>query len=223
MCNPEHEPIRYQFLLKHFPSRGIPLDRVKWVRGPWGSELTSQQFFEHYDPFDKHLGISHALSFKSAALLRAEVSLILTFREAVRQALEDGHPHVIIFESDVLLRDDFLERLAVVLADAKNRQWDYISLSEGVGTRPNGHNPSYFGPTKLYDPPWQWVFRCGDSNLLCRSFLMKLSQGLEHVRECLDWELNAQIIAFGGKALWVDPPLVEPGSGRWRFISQLPG
>jgi len=221
MCNPEYEPVRYQFLLKHFPSRGIPLENVKWVKGIWGSELTRDQFFEHYDQFHHRLGISLALSFKSAALLRAEVSLILTFRQAVRQAIEDGHENVIIFESDVFLREDFLDRLKLILED--KQPWDYISLSEGVGTRPEGHNPSYFGPTKLYNPPWQWVFRCGDSNLLCRRFLLKLSQGLEQVRECLDWELNAQILAVDGKALWADPPLVEPGSGRWRFISQLPG
>lgn len=225
LCNPEYEPIRYQLLLKHLPARGIPLEKVKFVHGPWGSEIDSETYFNSYDPYNSRFGSDTALCFKAARLLKAEISLILSFHKAVRIALEDGVESAIFFESDVILREDFLSRLKTVIgiskADAHNA-WDYISLGEGVGTRPPGHAPSYFGPTQLYDPPHQFVFRCCDSMLLRRSFLEKLSQTLLPVRECLDWEMNIQMMIHDGKSLWVDPPLVEPGSGRWRTLSLLP-
>jgi hypothetical protein len=220
MCNPEYEPIRYQLLLKHLPERGIPLEKIKWVHGPWGSEITSGTYFGAYDPYATRFGLDKALTFKASRLLKAEVSLILSFHKAIHMALADGVERAIFFESDVILREDFLPRLKTVLEGESG--WDYISLSEGVGTRPPGHAPSYFGPTQLYPPPHQCVFRCCDSMILCRSFLEKLAQTLLPVRECLDWEMNIQMLVHRGKSLWVDPPLVEPGSGRWRTMSWLP-
>jgi len=166
-----------------------------------------------------------ALCFKAARLLKAEVSLILGFHKAVLMALADGVETAIFFESDVILREDFLPRLKDVIGIAAVdtwNGWDYISLGEGVGTRPPGHAPSYFGPTQLYIPPHQFVFRCCDSMLLHRNFLEKLSQTLLPVRECLDWEMNIQMLLHKGKSIWVDPPLVESGSGRSRTVTSLP-
>ena len=228
LCNPEYEPIRYQLLLKHLPARGIPLEKVKFVHGPWGSEINSETYFGVYDPFKSRFGSDTALCFKAARLLKAEISLVLGFHKAIRIALEDGVESAIFFESDVILREDFLSRLKTVIGMSPVnvskgcKEWDYISLGEGVGTRPPGHAPSYFGPTQLYDAPHQFVFRCCDSMLLRRSFLEKLSQTLIPFRECLDWELNIQMMVHRGKSLWVDPPLVEPGSGRSRTVSSLP-
>ena len=224
MCNPEYEPIRYELLLKHLPARGIPLDKIRWVRGPWGSDITSDIYFKVYDPYRTRFGLERALSFKAARLLHAEVSLNLTFYRAVQMALEDGEDKAIIFESDVILREDFVERLKTVLesVDENYEGWDYISLGEGVGTRPKGYDTSYFGPTKLYPPDHQFVFRCCDSMVLRRSFLEKISHTFLPFRECLDWEMNVQMLVHRGKSVWVDPPLVEPGSGRARLVTSLP-
>jgi hypothetical protein len=193
------------------------------VRGPWGSEISAEDFMKVYDPFNGRHGFGMAMSFKSAALSRGEVSLVLTFYVAIQQALAQEGDMFLFFESDVVLRADFLERLESVLNECSMREWDYISLGEGVGTRPKGAEFSYFAPTKLYSPDHQFVFRCTDSMLIRRSFLEKLRLTLLPFRECLDWELNFQMILHRGVALWADPPLVEPGSGRWRSLSLLPG
>ena len=220
MCNEEKEPIRYEILKKHLPSRGIPLEKIHWVKGPWGSDLTSEQVFSVWDPFRHRFGLKESLSIQAPALSRGEISLMLTFREALRQILEAGHERVIIFESDIILREDFMSRLEVILKDGQ--PWDYISLGEGVGTRPQNCNESYFSEQLLYKPPHQWVFRCCDSMLFRRSFLEKVWQTFIPFRECLDWEMNIQMMLHKGIALWADPPLAEPGTARGRFHSSLP-
>jgi len=225
MCNPIKEAVRYNFLIEHFPKRGIPLEKVEFIYGKWGDELTSAEVFQVYDPFKERFGMNTCLTYKSACLTNGELSLILTFRKTIARALEKskdlGKDRILIFESDVCLREDFLERLGTVLKD--NKEWDYISLGEGCFLRPVCAPATYFGPTKLYPAEGQWVFRCCDSMLFRRSFLEKLSQSIVPIRECLDWELNIQIALWQGKALWVDPPICEPGSGRWKNPSNLNG
>jgi GR25 family glycosyltransferase involved in LPS biosynthesis len=225
LCNPQKEPIRYQFLKGHFEKRKLPDEKIHWVQGIWGSELTSEIIYSAYDPFHHRFGMKHNLSLQSLALSRGEMSLILTFYQAMRQILADGHDTVIVFESDVFLREDFLERLQSVLKEgsaAENSDWDYISLGEGVGTRPKDCNWSYFAETKLYSPPHEFVFRCCDSMLFRRKFLEKVVTTFLPVRECLDWEMNVQMMIHRGVARWADPPLVEPGTGRGRYSSSLP-
>jgi hypothetical protein len=92
------------------------LECVHWVRGPWGSEISAADVLKVYDPFYVRHGFNMAMSFKSAALLRGEVSLVLTFYVAVQEALAlAGQPEIFLFfESDVVLRPDFLERLESV-------------------------------------------------------------------------------------------------------------
>jgi len=226
MCNPEHESVRYKFLQQHLPKKGIPLERVRFVHAEWGTELTSKRVFDAYDPFSARYGLKMALCFKAACLIHGEISLCLTFRKVLEEAWASGAEEVIVFESDVCLRDDFKERFEKIMADAKEREWDYISLGEGSFLRPTGVPASYFKESKLYPSEGQFVFRCCDSMVFRRRFIGKLLQTFmapgQPIRECLDWELNVQILAHRGVSLWVDPPLVEPGSGRWKVPSNLP-
>ena len=222
MCNPEYEPVRYQFLVGHFARIGIPPEKIHWVKSVWGNQLTSQQVFSAYDPFTPRFGMKINLSLQSVALSRGEISLILTFREAVRQILEAGHKEAIVFESDIMLRKDFLARLDKVLKGCSGITWDYVSLGEAVSGRPAGHEISYFGEQRIFPAPGQFVFRCCDSMLFHRNFLEKVWGTLVPFREPLDWEMNVQMMVHGGKSFWADPPLAEPGTARNRFVSSLP-
>lgn len=223
MCHPQYEAARYNFLQSHFKKRGIPKEKIHYVWTLWGHELTPELVSKLYDPFRHRFGIKHNLSQQSTALSRGELSLMLTFREVMRQVLEGGYDHVIVFESDVVLRDDFLPRLKDVLIDAAGKTWDYISLGEGVGTRPHELAFStYFTESKLYKPPHQWVFRCCDSMLLHRGFLEKVSNTFLPCRECLDWEMNVQAMIHRATCWWADPPLAEPSTGRHRYMTSLP-
>ncbi len=239
VCHPIKEKARWERLLPHLLERGVPLDRIKPFAPTWGADLTADAIFKFYDPYLDRSPLP-TFTFKGACLSRGEISLNLNFVGCILDATEAptgaDKDVILILESDVWLRVDFVERLKEVLAAAAaaaeteeapsaTAVWDYISLGEGIGTRPKDvpRFSSYYTPTKLYPPPHRFVFRCTDSMLFTRSYLKRLSQTALPFKEAADWEMNYQMMLHGGKAYWADPPLAEQGTCFNRTITSLPG
>jgi hypothetical protein len=223
LCHPEKESSRWQRLQEHLLARGVP--RSKWVlmAPTWGDQLR-ENIFEIYDPFLERAGCPY-LSWKGRAMLPGEISLILNFWSGVDHALKASHTTVMFLESDVFLRDDFTHRLNDMMLSLKGRPWDYVSLSDGVGThaeRSDLKTDSVYAPTGIYPPPHCYPFRCTDSMLFHVDFLRKIRTTAFPFRECLDWELNYQLATHRGIALWVEPHLVEQGTCKGRIITSLP-
>jgi GR25 family glycosyltransferase involved in LPS biosynthesis len=221
MCNPHYEPERFKFLVRHFEERGIPSNKIQYVFGPWGTEITSEMLTTLTIPYKPKFGLEKILTFKAHCLSKGELSLCITFHKIIEACVKGDYDKILVFESDVVLRSDFVQRLKEVL-ELSPANWDYISLSEGVGTRPPGHPLTYFCETSLHTPPYQWVFRCCDSMLLRKKFMEKLLYTFFPIRECLDWEMNLQMLAHKGISYWADPPLVEAGTNRNRVLTNLP-
>ncbi len=219
LVHQQKEKERYERLVPHFFSRGIPADKLHCVAPTWGSELKSDQIFSVYDPFCRQ-GVP-VFTFKARCLSKGEISLILNFALAAKTAVDRNDTAVLIFESDSWLREDFVDRLCDLLEDLKGKEWDYVSLGEGARTRPPGCEPSLYAKTKAYPPPHQFVFRCTDSMLFKVSYLQKILTTLIPFRECLDWELNIQTMAHKGKTWWADPPLAEQGTAVGRQETTL--
>lgn len=221
LVHKEKEKERYDRLLPHLISRGIPAEKIICCAPTWGDQLTSDLIFQVYDPFSR--GNMPVFTFKSRCLSRGEISLVLNFFAAARAAVEQGMKKVIIFESDIWLREDFVGRLTQLLGDlnTNGKEWDYVSLGEGVRTRPEKCDPSMYAPTKAYPPNHQFVFRCTDSMLFQVSYLAKMLPTLLPFRECLDWELNVQTMLHKGKSWWADPPLAEQGTAVGRQETTL--
>lgn len=221
LCHPIKEKERYDRLLPHLHSVGIPADRIRICAPTWGTELTVDQIFTAYNPYlDRGLP---AFTFKSAGLSRGEISLGINFAMAVMDSVNQADEGIVItLESDVWVRDDFVSRLQELLTDVAAKPWDFISLGEGVGTRPVHHLTSYYGPTKGYTPPHQWVFRCTDSMMFTTAYLRRLVTTVLPFKEIIDWEMNYQIMRHKGVALWADPPLAEQGTCNARLMTSLP-
>ena len=222
LCHPEKEPSRWQRLQEHLIARGVP--KEKWVQmaPTWGDTL-NDDIFEVYNPFIPRP--CPYLCWKGRALIKGEISLVLNFWCAVDHALDHGYTNVVFLESDVFLRDDFNKRFGDMMNLLDSRPWDFVSLSDGVGThadRPDLNTTSVYAPTGVYKSPHQCPFRCTDSMLFKVEFLRKMRKTAFPFRECLDWELNYQLAAHGGIALWVEPHLVEQGTCKGRMISSLP-
>jgi hypothetical protein len=221
ICNPTKEKKRFERLIPHLLSCGVPMDRIQLVSCAWGSELSTEQIFAMYDPYLPRK--IPAFTFKSAGLTRGELSLGLNYAAIFQscQALP-ADKSILIFESDTFLRTDFTARLQELLIDLKGKVWDFVSLGEGVGTRPKGAPASYYSETKAYAPPHRWVFRCTDSLLFRVNFLQKVATTFLPFKEIIDWELNFQLLVHNGKAWWADPPLAEQGTWYSRMSSTLP-
>jgi hypothetical protein len=219
LVHPIHEKERYERLIPHFLSCGIPQDKILCCAPTWGSELTSEMIFQVYDPFCRE-GVP-VFTWKARCLSKGEISLVLNFYAAAKIAVEQNMKNILIFESDTWLREDFLPRLNDLFEELSNKAWDYVSLGEGVRTRPPGCEPSMYAKTKIYTPPHQFVFRCTDSMLFQVSYLQKILTTLIPFRECLDWELNIQTMAHKGRTFWADPPLAEQGTAVGRQYTTL--
>jgi len=223
LCHPEKEPERYRRIIPHLLINGIPKEKLKIAAPTWGDTLKPEYIFNMYNPFQNR-GQLNAFTFKAHNLSKGEISLNFNFYNIILNAISDlsGNDSILVFESDVYLRRDFTERLSDIIRDLSGQEWDYVSLGEGVGTRPLGVEASYYTPTKLYKPPHPFVFRCCDSMLLSRKFIEKLHKTFIPFKECLDWELNYQMIIHKGVSFWADPPLAEPGTNFSRDTSTLP-
>jgi len=218
LCHPIKEKARYDRLMPHLIAVGIPADRIEVCAPTWGADLSVEEIFAGYNPYLKRE--VPTFTFKGASLSRGEISLGLNFAAVVKAATkEEGL--VITLESDVWLREDFVPRLKALLESATD-PWDYISLGEGVGTRPPGALASYYAETKAYQPPHQWVFRCTDSMLFTSDYMKRLNRTFLPFREIIDWEMNYQLMLHKGKALWADPPLAEQGTCNSRLVTSLP-
>jgi len=223
LCNPKKEVARFQRIVPHMLMRGIPKERLKISSPTWGDSLELATIFRVYDPFLKR-GPLPTFTFKAARLSKGEISLMLNFFSAINNASADlsGNESILVFESDSYLRRDFVPRLNAIMTDLSGQEWDYVSLGEGVGTRPPCVASTYYSDTKIYKPPHQWVFRCCDSMLLSKRFVSNLCKTFIPFKECLDWELNFQLMLHRGVAFWADPPLCEQGSCFSRDATSLP-
>ena len=222
LCHPEKEVKRFRRIIPHMILRGVPKDILRFVAPTWADTLEDSIIFKVYDPY-LNRGNMPPFSFKSSCLTKGEISLILNFYSIVQHASTNNKDHeaTLVLESDTYMRRDFVPRLAKIMQDLSGQEWDYVSLGEGVGTRPPGVEKTYYGEQKLYTPPHSWVFRCTDSMLFSQSFIKKLAKTLLPFRECLDWELNFQLMLNQGKALWTDPPIFEQGTCFQRYGSSL--
>lgn len=223
LCHPEKEKARFERLVPHLLTRGIPKERLRFCAPTWGDSLDNTLIFKVYDPF-LNRGNLPAFSFKSARLTKGEISLILNFYAAVSSAAKElsGNEVAIFLEADTYLRQDFVKRLTDTMAAAEEGAgWGYISLGDGVATRPPGCPKSMYGPACVYTPPHTWVFRCADSMLLSGDFIRNLAKTLIPFNDALDWELNFQAMLHQTKSLWADPPLAEQGTTRNREESTL--
>jgi hypothetical protein len=221
VCHSEKEKSRYERLVQHLKEVGIPDDRIIYMAPIWSDELTNDFIFRVYDPFLPRQ--CPGLTFKGRGLSKGEISLGVNFYSCVKHAVEHKFKKIIVLESDIYLRKDFVNCLNDLLEDLKkDNSWDYVSLGEGVGTRPSEAPKSYYSKTKAYKPPHQFVYRCTDSMMFQLGFLEKLVHTFIPFREIIDWEMNYQNMIHNGNALWADPPLAEQGTCYSREITSLP-
>lgn len=210
--HPTYEARRVNYVLRKLEEFKCPKEKLCISSPTWGRELTADTIFRVYDPFLPRKFPN--IIFKSRALTKGEVSLNLNFFSAVKDAKEKGYDRILILESDVMFRSDFMERLSTLTGIADTKLWHYISLSDGTGTHGGGFTFGnlYYQPQQLVLPASCFPFRCTDSMLLSKDFIQFLADNLLPFRDCLDWELNFRLLEFKGAPYWAEPHLIEQAS-----------
>lgn len=208
----KYEEKRVKRVLQQLAELQCPREKVAVCAPTWGKELSNEQCFGVYDPWlERNFP---CFVFKSRGLSKGEISLNLNFHSAIVDAAKKQHKTIMVLESDVLFRNDFLMRFPILMQKAAQVNYDYISLSDGTGT----HNDSctmqniHTRPQELYPGKMPFPFRCTDSMILQQNFIGFLAQQLLPFRDCLDWELNFRILQFQGKSFWAEPHLIEQAS-----------
>jgi GR25 family glycosyltransferase involved in LPS biosynthesis len=207
----KYEGHRVRRVLKQLSERQVPEEKIMICAPTWGKELTAKQCFEVYDPW---LNRNYpCFVFKSRALTKGEISLVMNFHAAITDAIKNGYSQIMVLESDVMLRHDFNERLASIMSIVNGKPWDYISLSDGVGTHTKGIQfGEWYSSQKVEPAGSPFPFRCTDSMLFHRNFFEKIHKTLIPFRDCLDWELNYQHHLHRAVVLWAEPHIIEQGS-----------
>lgn len=223
IVNPKFEADRADKLIKHIQQRlpSYPRSNIKICSPTWGSELDNDTCFKVYNPWLKRPGWP-ALTWKVRCLIKGEISLVLNFYTAMKDALENNYKRVLIFESDVFLRNDFEERLLIILDKLSEKElWDFVSLSDGVATHATDYTGDYM-EQEICKPPHTFVFRCTDSMLFNTDIFKKIVNTILPFRDCLDWELNFQFLLHNATAFWAEPHIVEQDTAKHKEISSLP-
>jgi hypothetical protein len=161
-----------------------------------------------YTGCDRGVGSGRAHDLKPS-----EISLVVNWAAAAKQAVHAGHRVVMILESDVLFDDDFLPKLTDALKVLEGRPWDFLSISAGAGLRPargpDGDSIGWFPPINSY-----YHTRTTDAMIVKVTMLDKIVDSLFPFVDVLDWELNYQLSLNKSVSLWLDPPIVRQGSGN---------
>lgn len=221
--HPEYEKERIKYVSESLMKHGFSSNKLRICCPTWGNTLSSDTCLQTYDPYIQR-GYG-CYNFKCRWLLKGEISLVLNFYSAIRDAAEKGYDKIIVLESDVRLRHDFRERFEVLMKKAQEVNWSYISLSDGVGTHSEGYeNFQWYRDQDLKKPNEKQKycpFRCTDSMIFRKPFIQYLAQRLLPFRDCLDWELNYRILEFGGEAYWAEPHLIEQATQKRMSASSL--
>jgi hypothetical protein len=221
LCNKTKEPERAAFLTRWFGSSGIPESKYTYLSVCYGDTLSPEQAWKVYNPWNKQRP-NHFRSHDSYNMKLSEISLCINWAAAAAEAVKANHKVVMIWESDVLPNSEFLEKLHQSMAILETKQgdnWDFLSLSAGAKLRPNRPaNETHLDwfPVKNY-----YHTRTADAMILRVDMLKKILSTYFPVAEVLDWELNFHLSIHKSRSFWLDPPIIEQGSGSGVYPTTL--
>ncbi len=213
LCEPREEPDRAEYLLNWFKTHNIDSDCWSFVNKCYGKTLSAADAHAAYNPFVNRKPVEAIRNFNSYNMKPAEISLCINWEHAAHTAIKDAHSVVMIFESDVIFLDGFMDKLeeSMNILTSNKYDWDFLSISSGADLRP--YRPvgdttlGWFGSKNHY-----FHTRTCDAVIFKVSMLEKIVKTFLPVAEVLDWELNYQLTLHGSKTLWLDPPIVRQGS-----------
>lgn len=219
LCDPVREPERAAYLQTWFDSQSIDPSAYTMKLSCYGSDMTGEKAIAVYDPWRVRKPIEQGSSGWSHNLKPSEISLIVNWAHLAQMAVDAGHSVVMMFESDVLFKDDFMNKLSTAIASLQDTEWDFLSISAGANLRPK--RPVGELQQKWFHVPGYYHTRTCDAMIFKVSMLKKILSTLFPFGDVLDWEMNYQLTLHSSKSFWLDPEIIVQGSGTGVYPTSL--
>lgn len=145
----------------------------------------------------------------------AEISLCMKYGKLFERLINEDFEYCIIFEDDVLLCEDFEDKLFEYLKETPD-DWDAIYFGSGANLKPDNVVPGKLAYLKSHP-----ATKCTDSILMKKKTIMDLEKTFFPFNLTIDWELGYQHSHHNHKIYWWEPSLVVQGSESGRFKSTL--
>lgn len=211
LCSPTYEPDRYRNLKETFEKMGLDPSCYTFVYFKHWSELTPDDMFKAYNPWVERVPVKdEKKNYNRYNLKPSEISLCINWATFAVAALRDGHKTVLLFESDPVFKPDFLTKLDESLQKLPSTSWDYLSIGDGIGLKPQ--RAADDTELKWFASPGYYHTRTCVAQVFKVDILKKILTTYFPFAEALDWELNYQLTRHSAKSFWLDPILVENGS-----------
>jgi hypothetical protein len=189
-----HTPLtdRKEYLSERFKT--LNLD-VEWVTGFLPDEIT----------------IPEGACFKN----KAEYSLYLKQQYCIEQQVKNNYRHIIIFEDDVLLDNDFNEHIDICLKEFTEMNGDLLFLGICCGIQPSTIVPN----KRVYWEPG-FLSRCAHCYLVTLSTAKKIHNHLYTDILAYDYKLNNIILHENLKSCFGEPG-IHQGTQGGKYPSSL--
>ena len=212
LCDPHREPARAAYLQSWLTSANIPESMYTMRLECYGDTIDDEYASKVYDPWQQRSYREMGSSGHNHNLKKGEISLVLNWRAAAVQAIAAGYKKVLFLESDVIFFPMFVEKFNRALASIDKDDWDFLSISAGANLRPS--RPAGETTLRWFKAPFYYHTRTTDAMVFKVEMLEKIVSSLFPFADVLDWELNYQLTIHNSRSFWLDPPLLEQGSGR---------
>jgi GR25 family glycosyltransferase involved in LPS biosynthesis len=155
---------------------------------------------------------------------KSQIAISLSHFYAYKE-IRDKYDHGLIFEDDVVLSNDFVDKLNIYVTQLPE-DYDMLFLGDGCNLhieKDKLHPEKYIYEKCLYPTKWggNGAGRCTDSYLVskkCATTLSEYIDNLSHkIKVPVDWLLNIAARYNEFKVYWAEPSIVTQGTQNGLF------
>lgn len=200
------------------------IDRKKHIVNQFNkNNITDFEFIELFDK-DK-LSNTEIQNFDNKLKL-TEISLSLK-HYYVYKLIADNYDQALIFEDDIILSDNFINKLGKCLNQLPN-DYDMLFIGDGCGLhikKGKINSDMVIYEKCLYPTTWggDGCSRASDSYLISKKCAIKLCDFIinNKTTKPIDWWINNVARHYNFKVYWAEPTIVTQGSQNGLYNSSI--
>jgi glycosyl transferase family 25 len=197
------------------------IERKEHIKKELNKHFLTYQFYEKYD---KEELTKEDLSLFSTRLRDSEKSLLCKHIYVYREMIQNNDDYILMFEDDVVLDENFNQKLNTYLKELPN-DWDMLFIGSGCNLHipKNEIKKDVFIYKKSHK---NGSTRCTDSYLIrkkCAQNIINIINNTKnyHISKPADWWLNDMLRNIDANVYWCEPTIVKQGTQNNIFKSSI--